>query len=147
MSTDLVVPDQILDIRTGELVPAADIPRVADILRHLREYKDSILAAIKLCEAAIVEESRRTGTKTLHLDGAEVTITGGPRLSWDVSVLEELRDVGLPDERFADLVVIEQTYKVNAAVAKQIEAANPVYGEIVGRARSYVDGPLRVGVK
>ncbi len=147
MSTDLVTQDQILDIRTGELVPTTDTAKVADILRHLRDYRQQLMEGVKACEAVLIEEARRQGTKTLHVDGAEATITGGAKLEWDVEVLDELRAAGLPDERYADLVLIEHTYKVNAAVARQIAGANPTYAAIVERAKSYADAPVRVTVK
>ena len=145
--SDLATTDQILDIRTGELVPATDTTRIVDILRHLRTYRNELMQAVKACEAALIEEAQRQGTKTLHVDGGEATISGGSRLDWDVEILEELPAAGLPDERYAELITIEQVYKVNATVARQIAAANPAYRAIVDRARSYVEAPVRVTVK
>jgi len=145
--TDLELVAQIVDIRTGEIVPATDANRVADILKHLKDYRTQIGHAIRQCETALIETSKERGTKTLHLDGVEVQISGGPALQWDVEILEELSAAGLPDDRYTELVTIEQTYKVNASVAKSIAASNPVYAEIVERARSYQDKPMYVRVK
>ena len=65
---------------------------------------------------------------------------------FSIEVLE-LRDLGLPEERYGELVVATVTYKVNASVAKQIAGANPEYAKVIDRARSRPDTTPRVYVK
>lgn len=94
-----------------------------------------------------MEEASRQGTKTLHLSNANVSVSGGSQVEWDVEELNKLLYAGLPVERFDDLVTVIVSYKVNAAVAKQISAANPDYAEIISKARSEAPAAYRVSVK
>jgi hypothetical protein len=148
MTTDLeiIVPENILDVRTGELLPATPNNAV-ELLFAAREMRAKMMGLIKDCEAVLLDESRRQGTKTLHLPGGTAEITGGHALEWDLGTLLDLLELGLPEERYNDLVVATTTYKVDARVAKQLEAANPAYAEVIGRARSTVEKPWRVSVK
>lgn len=132
---------------TGEIVPLADAPKVAHALEGLRDYKAKLDEARAVLEAALVEESKRLGTKTLHLGSIDAEVYGGAELLWDMEELEKLREAGLPEERFTDLVRPVVTYKVDARVAKQLESANERYAEIIERARSYVERPPRVRTK
>jgi hypothetical protein len=147
-STDiaLVVPDTLLDVRSGELVPATPAKAV-ELLGAARDMRARILDLVKDCEAVLLEESRLQGTKTLHLDGGTAEITGGAGIDWNLGVLTELLDLGLPQARYDDLVTEVTTYKVDARVAKQLEASNENYAEVIERARIRVEKPWRVSVK
>jgi hypothetical protein len=139
-------PDTLLDVRTGELVEATPA-KAAELLVAAREMRHRILDLVKDCEAVLLAESRREGSKTLHFESGTATITGGSELQWNLDILLELRKRGLSEERYNELVTATVTYKVNAAIAKQLEAANPAYAEVIGMARSYVQKPQRVSVK
>jgi hypothetical protein len=148
-TTDLAtipLPDQLLDVRTGELVEATP-EKAAELLVAARDMRGRLMDLVKDCEAVLLDESRKQGTKTLHLGSETATITGGQELIWNLDILLQLRDRGLPEDRYNELVVATVTYKVNAAVAKQLEAANPLYAEVIGMARSYEPKPYRVVVK
>lgn len=145
-STELVAPAALLDVRSGELVEATP-DKAAELLVVARQLKSQINDSVKACEYVLREESQRQGTKTLHLPNATAVISGGSELAWDIDVLNELRAAGLPEDRFNELVVATVTYRVNAAVAKQLEAANDAYAEIVGRARGTVEKPWRVSIR
>jgi hypothetical protein len=147
-STDLaiIVPENLLDVRTGELVEATP-GNAAELLFAARELRAKMMGLVKDCEAVLIDESRRQGTKTLHLPAGTAEITGGSALEWDLGTLIDLLELGLPEERYAELVVATTTYKVDARVAKQLEAANPAYAEVIQRARSTVEKPWRVSVK
>jgi hypothetical protein len=140
------VPGELVDIRTGELVPATP-EKAVELLGVAREMRGRLLDLVKDCEAVILEASRRQGTKTLHFEDATATVTGGSDLDWDLDVLRELLAKGLPDARFNELVVATVTYKVDARVAKQLEAANPAYAAVIARARSRVEKPWRVSIR
>ena len=146
-STDLapIVPDTLLAVRTGELVQATPA-KAAELLIAARDMRDRLMNPVKDCEAVLLAESRQKGTKTLHYEAGTATITGGSDLAWNLDILLELRNRGLPEERYNELVVATVTYKVNAAIAKQLEAANPAYAEVIGMARSHEPRAWRVSV-
>jgi len=146
VSTELALPEQLVDVRTGELLPATPDNAVR-LLEAARDMRGRLMSLVKDCEAVLLEESRRQGTKTLHLDGATATVTGGTDLQWDMEVLLELRDAGLPEQRYNELVVATVTYKVDARVAKQLEGANAEYAAVIDRARSRVEKPWRVSLR
>lgn len=148
MSTDLevFVPAELLDVRTGELVQATPA-KATELIVAAREMRGRLLGLVKDCEAVLLDESRKQGTKTLHYPEGKAEITGGQELIWNLDILLQLRDRGLPEDRYNELVVATVTYKVNAAVAKQLEGANPAYAEVIGMARSYEPKPFRVSVK
>lgn len=140
-STELVL------VTTGELIDLSNTRQVVDALEHIRRLEYELREAKALLTSAVAHECQRQGTKTLHLEGVTVELSGGARTEWDISELEKLRDVGLPEDRFTALVVPTITYKVNAAEAKRIAAANPVYAEIILRAQTALEGSYRVSVK
>lgn len=146
---DLAVPQgEILDFATGEVLDPRDTERVANLLERLRlVYRDDIRPAIRACEEAIIAEAERLGTKTIRAGDYEAKVSGGPELVWDTEVLELLREEGLPDERFDQLVKTTVTYRVDARVAKQLAAANPRYREIIEAAQGRAEKPHRVSVK
>jgi hypothetical protein len=145
-STELVRPAVLLDVRTGELVEATP-DKAAELLIVARQFRSQILDSVKACEYVLLEESKRQGTKTLHYPGGTATITGGSELDWDFEVLNELRAAGLPEERYDELVVATVTFKVNAAVSKQLASANPDYAQIIERARGTIERPWRVNIR
>lgn len=131
---------------TGELVPLAEPLAVAKALEDLREYQRGLSSLRAVLEEALVAESRRRGTKTLHLGQTTAVITGGRGIEWDMEELAKLRDAGLPEERFSELVKTEISYKVDARVANQLSSANEEYAAIIGRARAEVEKPWRVRI-
>jgi hypothetical protein len=137
---------EVVHVTTGELIPT-EPARLAGYRADLNELRRRLFQAIKEVDALLLEEAERQGTKTLRYGNLEAVVTGGPELAWDIPILDELLAAGLPEARFAELVTIEQTYKVNAQVAKQLAAANQVYAEIIDRARSRLEKPYRVSIR
>jgi hypothetical protein len=131
---------------TGEIAPADDPVAVALLLGQLRDHAKSVQDARKLAEQILAEHARVAGTKTLRLDGCTVTVRDGDKIGWDIEVLEQLLDAGLPDARWNELVKQEVTVKVDARVAKQIAAANETYAAIVEKAQTREPGNLYVSV-
>lgn len=141
LGAEIMLPD------SGEIVALDDPAACAKALAALREFKRRVDGARADLEAALVHHAQHAGTKTLHLDGATVKVAGGEAVEWDVTVLLGLLDAGLPAERYAQLVREEVTYKVDARVAKSVEAAgNPEYARIIASARRTVSRPWRVTV-
>lgn len=135
--TTLAIPEsrEIVVPGTGELVNLDDAPAVARALAAVREFKGVVESARSTLEQALVDESVRAGSKTLRYGGLVASIGADSELEWDVTELVKLRDLGLPEKRYGQLVTEEITYKVNAAVAKQIAAANPEYAKVIEQAR------------
>jgi hypothetical protein len=141
-------PQQFPNVLTGEVIDRSDLQAVASYLNDLIEHRRRVLELVRFVESIIVEASEQQGTKTLHFDGKlKAEVSTGQKIGWDVEKLEELLGAGLPAERFADLLTIEQTVKVNAHVAKSIESSgNPEYARIIEEARSYMPEPKRVRI-
>lgn len=140
-STELVLP------HSGELVDLTSAAACGAALENVRTLEWQLREVKKALTFVLVEEATRQGTKTLHLQTGDYSISGGTTVEWDVEELEKLKDVGLPEERFYDLVTTVVSYKVNAAVAKQIAGANPEYAAIIDRARVEGPAPYRVSFK
>lgn len=130
---------------TGEVLDLTDPVQVARVRRELRDARGYIDEFNRTLDHVLLEESRRLGKKTIRLGDYTATIGPDSELSWDVTVLVELLAAGLPKERYDELVEEIVDYKVSAAVASQIEKANPEYAEIIGRARQRI--PKRPTVK
>lgn len=146
-STDLAAPENILNPVTGELVPRTDLPALAQNIELLRARRRSLDNAIAAFGEPFITEARRGGGRTFNLAGLKVVVSADTELQWDVTVLTELLDLGLPVERYAQLVEETVSYKVNGSVATQIAAANPEYAEVIGRAKGRVPKRQSVSVK
>lgn len=131
------------------LVRLDDVPLVAQTIIDIKQGIGVLMEARRVLEAAIIAESQRQGAKTLHLDPfLYAEVRDDKELVWDIDVLEELLDAGLPQERYDKLVVGVVTYKVSANVANQLaRAGNEQYAEIIGRARTYNERQPRVTVR
>lgn len=135
-------PPELLQPFTGEVIPAGDVPKLAEALDQLRDLKHRLNLATQQFTDALVAESRRQGTKTLTAAGWEIKLSADSTVEWDVSVLTELLDAGLPQDRYDQLVTAVVTYKVDGRIVRQLEAASPEYKAIIERARTRV--PKRV---
>ena len=148
MNTDLVKRPEIVDYDTGEIVDPRDTERVADLLERLQIVKrEQLQPMINLCQEVILETMTEHGTGTLRAGEFEAKRSGGPEIEWDIEELEKLLDVGLPEERYAELVKIVQTFKVDGRIAKQLAGANQLYAEVIERAKQKIEKPYRVSVK
>lgn len=131
--TELILP------ASGELIDITDPAACARALYELRELKDRIKEIESVLKETVFDESLRQGGKTLHFEGGFTAKISTPNETrWDYSVLLELIDAGLPEERFNELVMIEQTYKVDGSIIRQLQGANPAYAEIIGRAKEVI---------
>lgn len=130
---ELIIPT------TGELVDLDDPAFCARALYELKELKARIRELEGYLKDSVLQESTRVGGKTLHFEGGFTAKISTPNeIRWDYTVLLELIDAGLPEERFNELVLIEQTYKVDGSIVRQLQGANPVYAEIIDRAKEVV---------
>lgn len=141
MSLELVVP------YTGEVIDLEDAEGCLRILTEIRELESRLREAKAQLTEALSQEFVRQGTKTLELNGIKAELRGGSEILWDIEILEELRDLGLPEERMDALITAEITHKVNANVAKQLASANEAYKAVVDRARKTVPKSSYIAVK
>ncbi len=134
-STEVALPDELLNPISGELVPVRDTAAVAHTLQDLRELKNTVQEAISAFSEAVIQESRRQGTKTLNVGDVTLKVSSDHEVTWDIEILQLLLDEGLPPERYAELVTEILEYKVNASVARQLAGASPEYAEIINAAK------------
>jgi hypothetical protein len=133
---------------TGELIDLYDLNRVAGGIEQVRDLKRQLDELRGLLERVLRLRSRELGTKTLHLDGVDVTISGGSRLEYDLELLaQRLRAGGLPESRLERLIVATVTYKIDHRVARELRGANPAYAAALAEARRDVPAPWRVTVR
>jgi len=137
----LVVPG------TGEVVDLDDPNACLRVLTDIRELESKLREVKGALSEALRFEFSRQGTKTLELNGMKVSLGADSEVVWDIGVLDELRALGLPEERMDALINAEISYRVNNSVAKQIAAANPQYAEVIARAQSRVPKTPYVSVK
>lgn len=141
MAEELIVPT------TGEVISSDDPIGCLRVLAEVRALEAKLKDLKGALTGALGEEFKRQGAKTLELGGVKAELRGGSEVVWDVEILEELRDAGLPDARMDALVTTEITYKVNASVAKAIAAVNDDYAEIVERAKTTIPKAVYVVIK
>lgn len=138
---------EVLVPYSGQIVNLGDPPECLKLLAEIRELEGKLRDVKGALTEALAQEFSRQGKKTLEVNGIKAELRGGTEIVWDVEVLEQLRDLGLPDERMNELVKVEVTYRVNAAVAKQLAAANRDYAEIIQRAKSEIPKAQYVSIK
>jgi hypothetical protein len=129
-STALVVPG------TGEVVDLANPDEAALAYVLLDELGRKVRMAQIDVRRALAAHAEQYGGNTMRLPSAEVKITHPEEIAWDLEVLRELRDAGLPDARWYELVTTTVDTKVSATVAKQIARANPEYAGIIALAET-----------
>jgi hypothetical protein len=140
-SFSLVVP------QTGELLSLDDAAGCLRVLTEIRDLETKLREAKAELTTALSAEFSRQGTKTLEIGGVKAELRGGTEVVWDIEVLGELRNLGLPEERMDALVTAEVTYRVNANVAKQLASVNPLYASVIERAKSTIPKASYVSIK
>ena len=129
MSDALVIPG------TGEIVEPDDPAAVARALDGLGALQRQLGDVRRHLIELLVEEAQRQGTKTLHVQGGKVTLTGGTRTRWDLDKLNELEQAGLPAERLNAFLRPKVTWSPDGNVARQLRGANEEYRRIIDEAR------------
>lgn len=138
---------EVLNPITGELIDIRETAQVAAAVEQLRDLQNRAKEAIGRITEAMIVESQRVGTKTFAAGSVSLVLSADSETQWDVTELAKLRDAGLPEERYAELVEETISYKVNGAVARGISSANPKYAKIIESARQKVPKKQYVSVK
>lgn len=137
----------LVNVETGEaLAPIVEnVPVVLAAAREMKRRLDDVIAA---ATAVVFEASRVQGTKTFHVDGETVSLSGGPATEYDPQALAEcLREAGCPEPRIDAVVKTEITYKVDRAVLRQLVASNEDYRAAAELAAVEIVKPYRASVK
>jgi ribosomal protein L21E len=129
-STALVVPG------SGEVVDLANPDDATRAWLVLDELGRKVNDAKTFVKRALVQHARDSGGLTMRTAAGEVKVGEPVDITWNLSVLRELRAAGLPDNRWHELVTETVSVKVSATVAKQIAKAKPEYADIIGRAET-----------
>lgn len=138
---ELVVPG------TGEVVDLRSAKACAQAMYSLRALEEQIREAKYALTQAVVAEAERLGSKTLELGDLVVEVTGGEETHLDVEVLMELRQAGLPEERWQELVRPVVELRPSLREAKRIASINPRYREIIERATRVVAKPYYLRIR
>lgn len=147
MSTELATITELLDVQTGEVLPAT-ATNAAIVLLAAREMKIKINDVIAGATAYLVAESVHYGTKTFNLGPGTVVLSGGPTVEYDaVDLMEALRMAGCPEDRIEAAVIAEISYKVNRSVLRQLAAANENYKAAIELAERTIEKPMRASVR
>ncbi len=145
--TDLVPITELLDVQTGEILPATTT-NAARVITAARDMRTRINDVVAQATAWLAEESARQGTKTLHAGASSVVLSGGPSDEYDpLELMNYLRNAGLPEQRVDDAVTTIIDYKVNRSVLRQLAAANPEYADAIEQAKRTVEKPMRATIK
>lgn len=130
-SMELVIP------MTGEILSRDDPSGCARAYYEIKELETKLKLLRGALAEVIMEESVKQGSKTLHFEqGMTAKISTPMEIQWDHDILAELVDAGLPGDRFEALVKAEVTFKIDGSIIRELEGANPVYAEIIDRART-----------
>lgn len=147
MSTELVVVTELLDVESGEILPAT-VDNAAAVLQSARVMKQKIDTVIRSATAYLAGEAAHHGTKTFNVAAGTVSLSGGTSLEYDAAdLMEALRVAGCPEDRIDAAVVAEISYKVNRSVLRQLAAANQDYKAAIELAERVVAKPIRASVR
>lgn len=147
VSAELAVPEVLLDVMTGEVLPATT-ENAHQALVAIREREQQLREVKAAVTAFMLEQSRVQGTKTFHAAGGDVVLSGGSAIEYDAEALADcLREAGCPEERIDEAVVATVSYAVNRSVLRQLVSANPDYKAAAELAEREVVKPWRATAK
>ena len=139
--------EQLVVPHTGELVALGKPDQCVRALAEIRALESQLREAKNELTFYLAQEFQRQGLKTMEFAGVKAELRGGTEIVWNIEVLEDLRHLGLPEERFNALVRAEVSYKVNAREAQRIASSNERYAEVIARAKNVYQKPHYVSVK
>ena len=112
---------------TGELVDIATVDGARRGLQMVTELREQLAEFSAACRRTIIDESDRRGQLSWEADGHMVRVGGaGVVEEYDIAILHELIDAGLPETRWAELVTYEP--KVDGRVINQLRQESRVRG-------------------
>lgn len=127
-----------VDRFTGELLDPRNLEQLGDYLERLRELRQAVQDEIGGITGLVVSLSSQYGKKTLRSGDVKVEVKSNVKREWDLDVLDQLLDAGLPLERWEEMVKSEVVTTVSWAIAKQLKASNPEYARIIDEAMTEI---------
>jgi hypothetical protein len=144
---ELEVLGELPDPLTGELLPATPV-NAAKVRQAAGLMTNDLRRIMNECDRILAAEAQRQGTKTLHLDSYDVTLTGGRSVDYDPhELMAGLMEAGCPPDRINAAVIETVEYKVDRRVIRSLAAANPEYAQAINNASKEVEKPWRAAVK
>jgi len=126
----------------GTVVTLQNASEVARALSDVRDLESQLRDAKRVLTDALVEESRRRGSKTLELGRMSAESRGGVDDAAATEKLEQgLLSLGCPDDLLREIVKEEVSYKVDARRASRAATANPEYAAVIKAARTEIEKP------
>lgn len=143
--TEIQETEAYLVPSVGTVVALENAGHVAQALDDVRQLESHLREAKRILTDALVEESKRRGTKTFDVGHMTAEIRGGAEIVWDVQELEAgLRALGCPEELLGEIVKTEVSFKVDALRASRAATANPAYASVIQSARTEIERPHSV---
>lgn len=133
------LPESVVNPMTGELVLLEDPATVAIYLDEVRQLEDKLRYVKRILGERLAEEYKVQGDN-LHLPGVTVEFSKKKEIRWDMNRLKDLKELGLPENRWHDLVRQTIETKVMAVEANKLAKANPEYRKVIEEARSDHEG-------
>jgi hypothetical protein len=138
---------ELVDVRTGERLPAT-VENAARVIETARGLKRQIDEVVRDATAYLIDESKRLGTKTFHAPSATLSLQGGSETVYDAEKLRDrLRAAGCPEERIAEAVKEEISYKVDRRVLRSLAGANDAYRAAIESAAETVEKAIYASLK
>ena len=125
-SHELVEPVELVNPMTGEIVKPDEIDKIVQVVRDLKAHQDEVRSAQAAFGSILVEYSKTVGKRTLVAGGVKFEVSAADEIEWDIDKLAELRELGLPEARYDELVY--------ANIGRRRTATSP--GSSPARARS-----------
>jgi hypothetical protein len=119
----IVIPE------TGEAIDPDDPEALIRAYRELRDRQKDLRDTMGVIRDNLAEIASRNGSRTLKCEAGVVEVSVKNEYKWHLERLEKLKGMGLPDERFYEMVKFEP--RVKARVAFQIAKSNPEYAATI----------------
>lgn len=134
---------------SGELIDLTNARACAEAYEQIQRIEAQLATAKRTLAAAAAHHAGIMGTKTIPLSGGrKARVTGGPETVYDPQAIEAgLRRAGMPEERIAEIVTTEITYRVKVVEVKKAAAANPKYARVIKRGSTTVEKATSIAIR
>lgn len=126
-----LVPDPF----TGEAVDCSDLAVGGEFVDLLREAKTKIDDTIRQAQNVMLAEMSRMGQGTVRVGRVQVEKVTKTEYVYDYDLLATLVELGLPEQRYREVVKQITEEKVDRRALLQVAAADPEkYGKVIDAA-------------
>lgn len=134
---DIIVPQEVVDPETGELIPRSDPAACGGLIERLRQLEHRLRTLKAWANDAILEQMDAEAQWTLHAGGLKLSApspTAGD-VVWDLDELAKLQD-HLSPERYGELVRQVVTYEPQTAKLRNAAKAGGDIERIITQAQT-----------